>query len=138
MTQWSMSFEPQALSEIARFYGFGVYLSAEVQTALKQGGGTLVDAAVANTWSTFKNPSGKLAGTIGLLVDSPFEVQAAVGSLYGHRREYSFKGPDSLGRYFPNDPAAYYLTHAMNDNQQAVLIDVETAAERALGRLVSG
>jgi len=38
---------------------------------------------------------------------------------YAHRREFSFKGPDSLNRMFPNDPAGWY----MRDTLQQVTTD---------------
>lgn len=138
MGPWSISFDPQSLGEIARFAGWEAYLSPEVQAALQKGAQTIQGAAIANTWASFRNPMGALAGSIEVVPNSPYEIQLTVGVPYGHRREYGFKGPDSLGRMFPNDPAAHYMENAMNANQQAVLTDVEIAVEIALGRIAYG
>lgn len=138
MGLWSMSLDPQSLAEIARFSGWEAYLSPAVQAALLKGAETVRNAAVANTWSAFRNPQGTLAGSIEVVPDSRYEIQVSVGVPYGHRREFSFHGPDALGRVFPNDPAEPYLIPAMNANQQAVLTDVEIAVETALGRIAYG
>lgn len=135
---FSLSFSPQSLKEITAFAGFPALLSSEVQSAMSEGGTLLANAAIANTWSTFKNPSGELASTIAPLKQTPYEIMVGADTPYAHRREYGFKGPDSLGRMFPNDPAAHYMTNALNDNQQAVLQLIDDAVDRALTRLSTG
>lgn len=132
----SLSFSPQSLSEIARFYSFGVFLSDEMAVAMKEAGDVLTAAAVANTWSVFAHPTGNLASGIHPVLDSPFEVQVMADVIYSHRREYGFQGmTDSLGRSFPNDGAKPYLQPALDDNEQSVLALIESAAERAFGRM---
>lgn len=135
MTQFSMSFSPQSISEIARFYGFKTLLEPEVQLALTQISTLLATKAQEKTWAVFMNPSGALADTIAPLTTSPYEAQVTVGSPYGHRREYSFKGPDSLGHMFPNDPAEPYLQPTLDENEQALLVILEEAVQAALMRM---
>lgn len=134
MMEFSASFDPASLAEIAQFAGIGVLLDGNVQSALSSGAGQVRDQAVANTQTAFRNPSGQLASTIAVDDSSPFEKRVVVGSPYGHRREKSFKGPDSLGRMFPNDPAEPYLEPALVQMEQAVMADVEQAVLAALGR----
>ncbi len=135
MADFSMSFSPRSISEIARFYGFKTMLEPEVQAALTQISTLLATKAQDKTWAVFMNPSGVLASTIAPLTTSAYEAQVIVGSPYGHRREYSFKGPDSLGRLFPNDPAEPYLGPTLDENEQAMLTILETAVQAALNRL---
>lgn len=135
MMNFSMSFDPTSLSHIAQMYGMNILLSPPVQAAMSQGGDLLVTAAVANTWATFKNPSGVLAGSIQKIVQSPYEIQIGSNIIYAHRREFSFKGPDSLGRMFPNDPAAFYFTDAIQQESQAVLQLVDAGVAVTLGGL---
>lgn len=132
----SISFDQQSMKEIVAFAGFGTLLSEEVQAALKQAGDLITQAAVANTWEVFANPTGALASTLGVVVDSPFEIIVGSSSPYAARREYGFSGQtDSLGRYFANDPAKPYLQPALDDNQQAVLQLIDAAVEKALARM---
>ena len=132
----SMSFSPESMKELVAFAGFGTMLSEEVQTALKQGGQIIVDASVANTWEVFANPSGALASTLGVVVDSPFEIDVGSNSPYAARREFGYSGKtDSRGRYYANDPAKPYLQPALDDNQQSVLQLIDVAVERALNRV---
>lgn len=135
---FTASFDTHSLSEIANFVSFPVYLAQETQDALSQGGDLLVADAVANTWSSFKNPTGQLASSIGKVLVSPYELQIGASVPWAHRREFSFKGPDSLGRLFPNDPAAFYFTNALQADQQAVLALVEAGAMKAYQRIGTG
>jgi hypothetical protein len=62
----------------------------------------------------FMNPSGVLEGSFF------YDGNSVTSDVpYAHRREQSFKGPDSLGRMFPNDPASWY----MRDTLQQVTTD---------------
>lgn len=127
-----------SLAEIVRLQGFSALLNPEITSALTESGKLLVGAAQANTWTAFMNPTGALADSITFYVVSPEEVAVSVVVPYGHRREYSFKGPDSLGRMFPNDPAEPYLIPAMDQNEQAVLDLMAVAVNSALGRVAAG
>lgn len=133
-----MSFSPESLKEIAQLYGLQLVHEVEFQTAMAQGGDLLVQAAQAKTWTAFMNPNGDLASTIHPVQDSPNEIRIMVDSPYGHRREFSFKGPDSLGRMFPNDPEEPYLRPALADNEQAVLQLLDSATESIFTRIAKG
>lgn len=135
---FSAMLDTDSLAEIVRLQGFEALLDPEITAALAQAGALLVGAAQDNTWRVFDNPIGALANSITFYVTSPEEIAVSVDVPYGHRREYSFKGPDSLGRMFPNDIPRPYLVPALENNEQAVLSLVEAAVNSALGRIASG
>ena len=136
---FTLSFQPSSLAEIAQMYGLKTLLEPEVQAAMAAAGTLLANAAEANTWQVFTNPSGALASTITPVMDTPYEVQIGSDSPYARRREYGFSGKtDSLGRFFANDPAKPYMQPAFNDNEQAVLQLIEAAVGQALARMGGG
>lgn len=134
----SMSFSPASLAEIAQMYGMGVLLAEETQVALKEVAELLAEKAQAKTWEVFANPAGELAGTIVADTSSPYEAQVVVGSPYGRRREKGFSGmTDSLGRFYPYDPAKPYLEPTLEENEQAAMLIVEAATDTALERMAA-
>lgn len=135
---FSANFDPGSLEEIVRLQGFSALLDPEITQALTQAGTLLVNAAVANTWSVFANPTGRLASGIYFYVISPTEVAVAASEIYSRRREYGFVGmTDSLGRV-GTDRARPYLQPAVDDHQQEVAEIMEMAVNTALGRVVTG
>jgi hypothetical protein len=129
-----ISFSPSSLSQIAQLAGFEVFLGTEMATAMQQAGDLLTQAAQAKTWEFFAHPTGELAGTIVPILDSPFEVRVGSDSPHAWRREAGFVGADSLGRVY-DDKGFFYMQSALDENQQPVLILVESATERALARI---
>lgn len=132
---FSLSFDTPSLAAITELIGFKALLDPEITLALTKGGSTIAQAAIDNTWTAFQNPHGELASTIYPWLASPSEMEIRVDSPYGHRREYSFKGPDSLGRMFPNDPAEPYLQPALDANEGEVVQLIEGAVTSAWGRI---
>ena len=127
--------DADSLAEIVRLQGFSALLNPEIQAALTQAGQLLVDAAAANTWQVFDNPTGYLASQIYFYVPNSEEVEVVAGAVYSHRREYGFVGQvDSLGRV-GTDVARPYLIPALENNEQAVLDLMSTAVNSALGRI---
>lgn len=129
---FSMSFEPQSLSEIARFYGFPAYMAEETQAALQDGGSALV-ASIQGAMD-WKNPSGNLEGSIVVVSDSPYEIIVGSNVVYAHRRDQGFHGADSLGRNY-DDNGAFFMQNGMDASQSAILASVEAGIQRALDRL---
>lgn len=131
---FSLSFDPAALSEIAQFAGFSVYLSDEVQSALTSAGSILVASVQGNMH--WMNPTGALEASIHVVNDSPYEIEVGSDLPYARRREFGFTGMvDSLGRYFPYDPPAYYFAAAASQEHDNVLRLIDEAVEKALNRL---
>lgn len=121
MPDFSVSFDPESLEKLVKLEGFAALLTPEIQTVLTEAGEMLVTTARANTWSAFASPTGELADSIYFYVVSPTEVDLAVGVPYGRRRELGFSGmTDSLGRYFPNDPAKPYLAPAVESDRDLI------------------
>ena len=127
--EFMASLSPDSLRQISLFYGASTLLEPTVQAVLDKGANTIAETAKQNTETAFMNPRGVLRESIAPVRTSLFEVQVVVGVPYGHRREYSFKGPDSLGRMFPNDPAEPYLMPAFDANEPIMLAEVEQAIE---------
>ena len=134
MPGFSLSFDPQSLSEMAQFAGFSVYLSEEVQSALQQAGSILVESAQANMH--WVNPTGALEASITADASTPYEVIVGSDLPYARRREFGFTDMvDSLGRFFPYDPGAFYMLGAAEQDSQGVLVLIENAVYAALNRL---
>lgn len=133
-----IGFDSGSLSEVTQLQGFAGLLNPAVQEGLTEGGTLLVNATVANTWSVFANPSGKLADSVYFYVISPTEVAVAVGVPWAQRRERGFSGmTDSLGRYYPHDPAKPYAEPAVDQTQQEIAEIMEMAVNTALGRIAA-
>lgn len=129
------SLDPGSLDELVRLQGFAALLDPAITQALTEAGTLLTNAAVANTWSVFDNPTGALASSIYPYVISPTEVAVAVGVIYGARREYGYLGKvDSLGRVGHDGPRPY-LQPAVDQHQQEVAEIMEMAVNTALGRI---
>ncbi len=136
---YTLSFAPESISQVARFYGFPVLLAEEVQVAMHLGGELLVRKAQEKTWEVFEHPTGELAGEIEEVQDSPYEVQIVSKAKYSERRERGFSGmTDSLGRYYPNDPGKPFMEPTLEENEQEVMIMIEQGVARALQRLAVG
>jgi hypothetical protein len=134
---WSLSFNPGSLEELTRMAGMAALLDPEITAALTRGAEMVVTTAQANTWDVFDNPTGTLASRIYAYVKSPSEVAVGVRDIpYAHRREYSFYGPDSLGRVYPNDIPRPYLEPALEEDTPLIADLVELACYNAMGRLV--
>lgn len=134
MADFIMAFDQHSLKEIAQFAGFPILLSPEMQVAMGQGGGIIVQAAQANADERFANPTGQLRDAIVPLLNSPYELQIQVQVPYGRRRDLGFSGADSLGRVY-NDPPFAYLTDATTDTSQQVLQGFDDALNRAVSRI---
>lgn len=132
---WGVSFDPGSLAELVRLRGFSILLDPEITAALKQAADLLVTTARANTYQVFDNPTGVLEQSIYPYVVSPSEIAVRVGVDYGHRREYSFYGPDSLGRVYPNDIPRPYLEPALEEDRDLIALMMEVAVNKALDRV---
>lgn len=133
---FTITFDEKALTAFVQFDDIDLLLSPEVQGAMKEAGELLATTAEAITWQVFAHPTGKLAGTIHSFVDSPYEVQTGTDSPYGRRRERGFSGMrDSIGRFYPEDPAKPYLQPALLQKQQDISRLFDAAIAQRLQRL---
>jgi hypothetical protein len=135
MMDFNISMDPGSLSALTQLQGVAGLLNPAVVEGLRESGTLLVNAAQANTWNVFDNPTGALASQIYFYVISPEEVAIAAGAIYSARREYGFVGQvDSLGRV-GTDRARPYMQPAVDQHQQEVEEIMEMAVNMALGRI---
>lgn len=132
---FSASFDTGSLATLTRLMGFSALLDPNIQEALTEAGTILTDAAVANTWEVFENPTGELAGTIYPWLKSPSEMEIRVDSPYGRRQELGGGGLfDSLGRPMTN-PAKPYLAPALAANEDEVKALIAEAVQITMSEM---
>lgn len=132
----TIAFDPASMATIARMFEFEAILAEEMAISTQEAGALVEAAAVANTWTAFQNPTGALAASISVVPVTPFEVGIAVGVPYGFRREYGFSGmTDSLGRFYPYDPAEPYAGPALTENEENIMVLFEEAVARSWARI---
>lgn len=137
-----ISFQPDLISVMSQFNQFDQILKKHI--ALATGKAAALIGTTGQGYMDFKNPTGVLEGSVEVQMQS--EYLAWIGSPveYAHRREFSFAGPDSLGRMFPNDPAMLMFTHALEDQSMLLEIsniyieEVQAAWMEAIGNLPPG
>lgn len=120
----------------AKLLGYEGYLESSMHDAMYDIVEILANAAVGNMH--WKNPTGVLEASIfadSRVIDN---WNAEVGSSlpYAARREWGFSGKtDSLGRYYEEDPGAYYLTNALGDHQSDLEDRINYAVQSSVHRL---
>jgi hypothetical protein len=88
-----------------------------------------VIAGMIPSYTHWQNGTGTLDGSFTVAA-RPYGAEAGSDLPYSRRREFGFSGrTDSLGRYYANDPGAFYM--------QAVLQDLPTQINQALSSLAS-
>ncbi len=122
----SIAFQPDILGVMQQFEGFHGKLEARIAAATEKSAGVI--GTTGQSYMNFQNPTGALEGSIEVLMQDAYTAFIGSALPYAHRREFSFTGPDSLGRMFPNDPAMLMFTHALEDEnmlQQIAAIYIE-------------
>lgn len=104
-------------------------LDAAMETGLDEVAADLLTAIPANM--NWKNGTGQLAGSF-TITSTPHVREVGSSLPYARRREFSFKGPDSLGRNFPNDPAAYYACAAVGQISETMFDRFDQHIDAAL------
>jgi hypothetical protein len=132
--------DTSSLQQIIRLQGFAGLLNPEIREALIEGGGLIARTAAGNARRVFThNSPGGLADNIYPWLTSQTELEIRVAKIHGRRREYGFTGmTDSLGRFYPYDPAKPYLAPAMEQEGPIVEKLFQMAVNHALGRVASG
>jgi hypothetical protein len=127
---FSISWSPESLKQIAQLVGMAGMLTPAIQQALSKGADTIIKASQDNMpWGP-----GPLYDSMQKMSASPWEIDIGSDLPYAHRREFSFKGPDRLGRMFPNDPAAFFLTDALAAHQDDILELLQQGIEATLSQ----
>jgi len=110
----SIAFQPDILGVMKQFDGFHEQLDARIANATEKSAGVIGTAGVANM--NWQNPTGALEGSIQVVMQDAYDALIGSDLPYANRREFGFSGmTDSLGRFYPNDPGAFFMTNAIED-----------------------
>ncbi len=115
-----LTLDPASAARIARLMAASTTAKTFYLSAMRFSVTVVTDRTKANAASRFKAPTGNLLGNIQGVVISPWlgVVGATNNVAYARRREFGFSGmTDSLGRYYPDDPGAFYLRDGLNDSR---------------------
>jgi hypothetical protein len=115
----STLFDSESIEAIHKLLSFDSQMRSQLDAALKDIGELVVQTAVSNTWTAFKNPTGELASTIQYLISGTMELVVGSNSPYSRRLEEGFTGTDILGRSY-NQPAEPYLLPAVISNEDKI------------------
>lgn len=133
----SVAFDEASLGEITHIANFSKTLDTEIGKALPEIGEVIVQAAQANTWVVFANPTGKLAGEIRAILGGPLSVEIDVGVPYAWRMEEGFHGADSLGRVYDEDGKPY-MRPALTANEDKIASMMNLAVAEAFAAMGVG
>src|SRR2546429_9988136 len=116
LLSFSYTIDPDALAKIKQFEGWKIVLEEELVKAHRKSDIALKAAAKANM--NWKNPSGKLKGSVKRRVVNPYASWVGTDLPYAWRRERGFSGKtDSLGRYFVHDPGQFYMENTLKQKR---------------------
>lgn len=113
MASLALQFQPNLLAVLSQFAAFETTLEKHLATATETSAGLI--GTTGQSYMHFMNPNGQLADSIEVRMQDAHNAFIGSPLPYAHRREFSFEGPDSLGRMFPNDPAMLMFTNALAD-----------------------
>ncbi len=130
---FSMSWDPRSLSEIAQLIGFNNYLGPEIQMALDKAGDILVPN-IQNSMHWKSGQQGPLFDSIHAIRESPYEIQAGSDLPYAWRRDRGFEGPDSLGRVY-HDEGAFYAEQGLEASQEEIMALLNQGVIRVFERI---
>lgn len=137
LLSFTYTIDPSAIAKIKRFSGWQSVLEDELLKAHKKSDEGLQDAAQTNMH--WKNPSGKLSGSLKPKIENPYASWMGTDLPYAMRRERGFSGKtDSLGRYYAHDPGAFYMDKALKQEKSHIDDIFTEAVNAALARLSGG
>lgn len=126
------AFEPDSLEKIKKFDNWQQILEEELVKAHEKADALLQMRAK----KIAPYQSGELHDHFDVSPISPYESMLTNDAPHAFRREYGFSGmTDSLGRYFPVDQGAYYMSITLQMNKTNVGKLFGTALDSALARL---
>jgi hypothetical protein len=122
----NVAYDIQSLQKIRNLARFSSILNPLMEIKMRKVGDIVVQAAVANTWAVFQEPTGNLAGTIVAIPNGSLEIDIGSSEGYARRLEEGFHGLDSLGRAYNNEPEPY-LMPALEDNADEIIQEMQDA-----------
>lgn len=115
-----IGFQPDLIGIMSQFRQFDGVLTKHIATATEKSAGLV--ATGIQGYMDFMNPTGALEESVEVRMQSEYVAWIGSALPYAHRREWSFQGPDSLGRMFWHDPATHMARRALKDG--SVLLGV--------------
>lgn len=129
----NVMFDAASLAMGKNLQNFAPFIDPQMSVAMQQIAVLLKDTAVANTWTAFANPTGKLSSSIEGIVVSPYEADLTASVPYSDRLEYGYQGTDSLGRTY-NNAAEPYAMPALITNEDKIMQLVGLAMAEAFAK----
>lgn len=127
---------PSIFEVLAKFEGWKATLDKYLEFAGLVTSVVLV--AGAQNAMNWQNPTGALSDSIHFIQTSATYFEIGSDLPYANRREYGFSGmTDSLGRYYANDPGAYYMQTSLDNSLPEAAALYEAAIEAALVELAA-
>lgn len=130
---FDLMFDSPSLRRVNNLGLFAVLLEPPMEEAVRESVELLRNDAEAYMWSTFKNPTGPLEGSLetGMLGRATGIVWT--DSPYGWRREEGFSGmTDSLGRFFSVDEGIHYMAETLKKDTAWIRDRLELAVQDTL------
>lgn len=132
MSSISISFDVESARRIARMAGATTELRTAIAQALLDGAELIIGDSKSNM--DWKNPTGALEASMDIISQQPYAITFGSKLPYAARREFGFHGVDSLGRLY-NDYGAYFLTDAVDADQDDVLESIDEAVDAVLASI---
>lgn len=134
---FNIFFDEAAIATLTQMTGWKAVLEEELDKALD------IDAQLFNVAvrgaQRWENPTGDLQNSFYFFTSDHLERTVTTDSPYARRRNEGFSGmTDSLGRFYENDPGAFYLDKGFSQAVNPAKRMVSLAVARALERLGSG
>jgi hypothetical protein len=134
---FNIFFDDASLATLASFPGWKGVLEEELDKALD------IDAQIFNVAvrgaQRWKNPTGELQNSFYFFTSNRLERTVTSDDPKARRRNEGFSGmTDSLGRFYANDPGAFYLDKGFSQGVGPAKRIVALAVARALGKLGAG
>jgi hypothetical protein len=125
----SFDMTSNVLDLIGKFESVRAGMGGVGQEMKKQVAARIIELIPTNT--NWKNGTGTLDNSFF------FDGKRVASSVaWAHRREFSFKGPDSLNRMFPNDPAGFFMKTTLK--QVATDGTINSTFAELMGNLTRG
>lgn len=134
---FTIFFDDAALKTLSAMTGWKSVLEEELDKALD------IDAQIFNVAvrgaQRWQNPTGALQNSFYFFTSNRLERTITSDSPYARRRNEGFSGmTDSLGRFYANDPGAFYLDTGFSQGVGPARRIVAIAVANAMNRLGAG
>lgn len=145
MTMISIGFQPDLIGVMSQFSQFHETLKKHIANATEKSAGRIGDQMITFMDWFFINPTGALAESVSVEMQSEYMAYVGPTLPYAWRRDRGFSGmTDSLGRFYPLDPGIFYAELTLDDSgtlfdvAQNYIDEIYKAWEECIGNLPQG